>query len=37
MEGFDGAIGGATGLGGFDGVEVRRCHIGGVIKSATVP
>ena len=37
MGGFDGVIEGSTGLGGFDGVKVRRCHIDGVIKGATVP
>ena len=26
MEGFGGVMEGATGLGGFDGVKVRRCH-----------
>ena len=26
IEGFGGVIKGATGLGGFDGVKVRRCH-----------
>ena len=37
MGGFGGVIEGATGLGGFDGVKVRRCHIDGAIKGATVP
>ena len=36
MPGFDGVIEGSTGLGGFDGVKVRRCHIDGFIKGSTV-
>ena len=37
MERFEGAIEGATGLGGFGGVKLRRCHIDDFIKGATVP